>query len=102
MKEEIRNKIKDVSSYYEVPEQLIADPGMNRSDKIELLKQWRYDLELQMVATEENMPAPQSKESGETIRQITKALSKLGVEVDAEKSSPGKTTSGDVKRKESK
>ena len=101
MKEEIKNKVQDVSDCYKVPERITTDTGMNRREKIELLREWRYDMELQMVATEENMAAPQSKESGETIRQIDKALSKLGVEVDGEKSSPGKTMSGDVKPKES-
>jgi hypothetical protein len=43
------------------PELLVADKTINAADKEKLLTQWKLDLELELNATEENMPVLDAK-----------------------------------------
>jgi hypothetical protein len=84
----------DVSKHFKTPEDLFRATDLTRQQKLELLKQWDYDLQLLMVASEENMPAPPTgKGSGRTseiVRQVHDMVQRLGAENDPDKAGPAK------------
>ena len=84
--------VVDVSKHFATPEALLAEEDLSREQKLELLRQWEYDLHLLQVATEENMTgdAPQGA-NAEKIRQVHAAAEKLGGEIDPEGSGAAKT-----------
>jgi hypothetical protein len=65
-----------------------------------LLQQWEYDLQLLLVASEENMPSQgKSAATGDTaelVRQIHEIVVQMGAEADPEKSGPAKSGGIDV------
>jgi hypothetical protein len=84
--------VGDVSKHFATPEALLAEQTLTREQKVELLRQWEYDLHLLQVATEENMTgdAPQGA-NAEKIRQVHAAAESLGAELDSEGSGAAKT-----------
>jgi hypothetical protein len=56
---------------YDTPDQLLADPGLSMTEKIELLESWRNDNEAYVRAAGEGMQGPSRSES---LRLIEKAL----------------------------
>jgi len=84
--------VGDVSKHFATPEALLAEEALTRDQKLELLRQWEYDLHLLQVATEENMTgdAPPGT-NAEKIRQVHAAAEKLGAELDTEGSGAAKT-----------
>lgn len=63
------------------PELLVADKSISAADKEKLLTQWKLDLELELNATEENMPALDAKgvdaSTSELLRRVNDALLRL-------------------------
>jgi hypothetical protein len=82
----------DVAEHFATPEALLAEETLTREQKLELLRQWEYDLHLLQVATEENMTGDTAPgANAERIRQVHAAAEKLGAELDTEGSGAAKT-----------
>jgi hypothetical protein len=93
-RQDYEKALLDVSTHFKSPEELYRAPDLTREQKLELLKQWEYDLQLLMVASEENMPASSPAASGRTseiVRQVHDVVKRLGVENDPDKAGPSKT-----------
>jgi hypothetical protein len=90
--EQFEKLIPDVSKHFATPEALLAAKDLTREQKLKLLQQWEYDLQLQQVASEENMTdetAPGN--SAERIQQVHQAAEKLGAMPDSDKGGGAKT-----------
>lgn len=84
--------VVDVAKHYDTPDALLADRELTRDQKLALLQQWEYDLQLLQVATEENMTGDTPPgDNAERIRHVHAAAESLGAEFDAEKSGAAKT-----------
>jgi hypothetical protein len=70
----------------------VLDSDLERAAKIEILRQWAFDLREQMVAQEENM-AP-AREPQEELGAVLRALDELGAEEQPERSAPSKLGPG--------
>jgi hypothetical protein len=82
----------DVSKHFATPDALLAAKDLTREQKLKLLQQWEYDLQLQQVATEENMTGNAAPgDNAEKIREVHEAAEKLGAPVDSEKGGGAKT-----------
>jgi hypothetical protein len=84
--------LADVAKHFATPEALLAAGNLTRAQKLALLRQWEYDLQLLLVATEENMTgdAPPG-DNAERIRQLHAAAARLGARLDSEASGAAKT-----------
>jgi len=56
------------------PELLIADKNLSSADKEKLLSQWKLDLELELNAADENMPATDSKAKDENKSELLRRV----------------------------
>jgi hypothetical protein len=68
--------IADVSSHFKNPSEIVRAADLSHAEKVKLLTQWDYDLQLMLTATDENMPG--SDTAAEKVRQVHKALAELG------------------------
>lgn len=66
----------DVASHFARPADIVRAPDLSHEQKVKLLHQWDYDLQLLLTATEENMPG--SENTAERVRDVHKALAELG------------------------
>jgi hypothetical protein len=66
----------DVSSHFARPADIVRAADFSHEQKVKLLHQWDYDLQLLLTATEENMPG--SENTAEKVREVHKALAELG------------------------
>ena len=64
--------MNDPSSLFEKPSDVLDNMELSREQKIEVLKQWKQDVMLRLVAEEENMPG--SPENSDRLKAITDAL----------------------------
>jgi hypothetical protein len=76
----------DPSGMFANPEQVIAQAGLTRDQKIEILKLWEYDAAEAEVATEEGMPGG----ADSPLRRILLVLSRLNSEIDVKRIGPTK------------
>jgi hypothetical protein len=87
--------VGDVSKHFATPEALIASKDLTREQKLNLLRQWEYDLQLLQVATEENMTADNGSAgpgaNAEKLRAIHKAAETLGAQCEPDKGGAAKT-----------
>ena len=84
--------VGDVSKHFATPEALLAEDTLTRDQKLALLQQWEYDLQLMQVATEENMTGDTPPgTNAEIIRQVHAAAEKLGAELNTDGSGATKT-----------
>lgn len=90
---------QDVAKYFQSPHELIDRDNISPDQKIELLKQWYYDLHLLMVATEENMTGTGTNVTAEKMREVRAMLDSLGVKLDPDKAGPSKTGALEDKNK---
>jgi hypothetical protein len=60
------------------PRDVLDRDDLSRTEKIDFLRQWELDLREQMVAEEENMPAPEH--IGVTLDEVLDALRGLGAD----------------------
>lgn len=74
--------VTDVSSHFDAPSDIVDDPALSRDQKIALLQQWGYDLELLLIATEENMPGDGTGAPAERLRQVHAALDRFGAKLE--------------------
>jgi hypothetical protein len=72
--------MKDPGRAFGSPEALEASRDFSDQQKHEILLQWKDQLQQLMVATEENMPGPEtgSGANADCLRRIVDALSRLG------------------------
>ncbi|HWT98666.1 MAG TPA: hypothetical protein VN229_13660 [Terriglobales bacterium] len=85
--------LTDVAKHFGRPQDILADERFTRQQKLKLLEQWDYDLQLLMTASEENMPSGDDTSSGRTSEQVTElrqVLIELGAPHDPEAVGPGK------------
>ena len=83
----------DVAKHFAKVQDLVDDENLTRPQKVKLLEQWDYDMQLLLTASEENMPNSDSGSSGkvaETIKQLRQALTDLGAAHDPDAAGPGK------------
>ena len=84
--------VVDVSKHFATPEALIASKELTREQKLDLLRQWEYDLQLLQVATEENMTGDAAPgANAEKLRAVHKAAEDLGVHPEPDKGGAAKT-----------
>lgn len=99
-KQDFEKALLDVSKVFDTPEEIARQAGLTREQKLKLLQQWEYDLQLLLVAAEENMPSQgKTSEPGRTaelVRQIHKIVAQMGAEANPEKSGPAKAGGIDV------
>jgi hypothetical protein len=82
----------DVSKHFATPDALLAAKDLTREQKLKLLQQWEYDLQLEQVATEENMTGDAAPgDNAERMREVHEAAEKLGAPVDSDKGGGAKT-----------
>jgi len=74
------------SAMFTNPEQVLAQAGLTRDEKIEILKLWEYDAAEAEVATEEGMPGG----ADSPLRRILLALSRLIPDSDVRRTGPTK------------
>jgi hypothetical protein len=99
-KQDFEKAMLDVSKAFERPEDICNHADLTREQKLKLLQQWEYDLQLLLVAAEENMPSKDAKEepgnTAELVRRIHKIVEQMGAGADPEKGGPAKTGGIDV------
>lgn len=102
-KQDFEKALLDVSKVFESPEDICHQADLTREEKLSLLQQWEYDLQLQLVAAEENMPAQgKTSEPGKTaelVQRIHKLVAQMGAEANPEKTGPAKAGGIEVPEK---
>lgn len=78
----------DPTSAFDAPEAVLAEAGLSRAQKIEILRRWEYDASELAVAEEEGMP--QGGDENSLLYRILAALDQIGGRVDVEHSPPTK------------
>lgn len=72
---DIEKAIKNPSSIFDDPLDLVKSDELTKEEKIKVLKSWRYDAKQMSVATEENMPG----NNNDILSKVMEALNILGV-----------------------
>lgn len=62
--------MRNPAKAFATPSDVIHHADLSQSQKIDLLKQWEYDLREQSVATEENMDGKQTVELGAILQAL--------------------------------
>lgn len=57
--------------------QEVLDAPLSFAERARILREWEADLRALLVATDENMPAPQPSGAGETLRHVRRAMTRL-------------------------
>jgi hypothetical protein len=82
----------DVSKMFAHPQEILSAEDLSQEQKVKLLRQWELDLRENLVASEENMTAPNPEgQSAELLRGVRRALIDLGADHTDEKAAPNKT-----------
>jgi len=76
----------DPAAEYKAPNDVLIDPDLSESEKIEILRRWEYDASETSVAEEEGMPPGE----GPTLTEVLQALHQLVPKIDTERSPPTK------------
>lgn len=84
--------VADVSKHFATPDAVLTAETLTREQKLAVLRQWEYDLQLLQVATEENMTGDSPPgANAEIIRQVHAAAAKLGADLDPDGRGAGKS-----------
>ncbi|MEA1650794.1 hypothetical protein UAJ10_17440 [Nitrospirillum sp. BR 11164] len=75
---DIDTLLGDVSRYFETPHDLVVTDRLDRAEKILLLRHWEHDLQLLMVASEENMTTDLPPTTAHQLSEVKSALVALG------------------------
>jgi len=92
-KQQFEEMLADVGKHFSSPDALIAASDLTRPQKLKLLEQWDYDMQLLLTASEENMTGggtDATATSADQVTQIRNAMKELGAEHDPEATGPGK------------
>lgn len=65
--------------FFKSPRQVLEEPSLAERDKIQILRSWKYEVILQEIAVEENMPVTSAPD---LLSEIEKALLALGAPSD--------------------
>ena len=78
----ISDAMKNPGRIFGTPEALEASAELSGEQKHAVLLQWKDQLQQLMVATEENMPGPETASgvNGECLRRVVDVLSRLGLQ----------------------
>ena len=68
--------LKDPSSCFAAPGEVVTAAGLTREQKIEILKRWEADARLLMVASEENMSGGEPQQ----LQEVQEAMRALGAD----------------------
>jgi hypothetical protein len=84
--------LKNIDRIFPTPGSIVVSAELSREEKIKLLREWDYDLRLELVAMEENMTGTDAPgENSERLRQIGESLEQLGYVRDESQGGPSKT-----------
>jgi len=92
-KKTFESMMVDVGKNFAKPRDIVADETLSRPQKLKLLEQWDYDMQLLLTASEENMPSNDGSSSGdvaERIKDLRAAMADLGAAHDPDAAGPGK------------
>ncbi len=84
---DVKKAMLDPTSVFKDPEEVVASDELNRDQKIEILRRWKYDARQLEVAEEE---AGMAVHSPEMFDRVVQALHTLGAERDTENTPPTK------------
>ncbi|HEX9449084.1 MAG TPA: hypothetical protein VF920_13935 [Dongiaceae bacterium] len=85
--------LTDVATHFATPRDILVNKELSRPQKLKLLQQWDYDMQLLLAASDENMPNTDDSKSGavaERIAELRRVLSELGAAHDPEAAGPSK------------
>lgn len=85
--------LTDVAKHFKKPHDIVVDDRFTRPQKVKLLEQWDYDMQLLLTASEENMPSGDGGSTGavaEQVKELRKAMTELGAAHDPDAVGPGK------------
>jgi hypothetical protein len=68
--------LQDPASFFDAPQDVVNAPGLERAQRIELLKRWEADARQLMVASDENMTGGEHQQ----LQGVHEALRSLGVD----------------------
>ncbi len=80
--------LRDPTSAFTSPEQVLTSAELSREQKIEILHRWEYDARALEVAEEENMLS--DSDQPDILDEILRCLHALGAGLDAAHSAPTK------------
>ncbi len=65
----------DPGSVFDKPGDVVGNRALSRGEKIEILRQWKQEVTLRLVAEEENMVG--DPQNSDRLQQVTEALTEL-------------------------
>jgi hypothetical protein len=68
--------LKDPASFFDAPQDVVDAPGLERAQRIEILKRWEMDARQLMVASDENMAGGEPQQ----LQAVQDALRSLGAD----------------------
>jgi hypothetical protein len=77
--------LKDPASFFDAPHDVVEAAGLERAQRIEILKRWESDARQLMVASDENMPGGEHQQ----LQAVHEALRSLGVDPHGGTKDPG-------------
>ena len=92
-KKPFEDMLTDVAKHFAKPQDIVHDDRLTRPQKLKLLEQWDYDMQLLLTASEENMPSADGGSTGgvaEQVKALRKAMADLGAAHDPDAAGPGK------------
>ncbi len=66
--------LKDPASFFDAPQDVVDAAGLERAQRIEILKRWESDARQLMVASDENMPGGEPQQ----LQAVQNAMRALG------------------------
>lgn len=92
-KHDFDSLLADVAKHFATPDDVMQSTNLTRSQKVKLLEQWDYDMQLLLTASDESMTSNDGGKSGavaEWITELRKIRAQLGAAHDPEAAGPGK------------
>lgn len=78
------SKIANLTSRPVTPHGILENESLSQSEKVKMLKEWEYDLRLEMTATEESMTRSKIPiSSSELLQKVHLCLAELGEKISA-------------------
>ena len=68
--------LKDPASFFDAPQDVVDAAGLDRAQRIEILKRWDSDARQLMTASDENMPGGEHQQ----LQAVHAALRSLGAD----------------------
>jgi hypothetical protein len=85
--------LTDVAAHFTTPREVQRHTDLSRPQKLKLLQQWDYDMQLLLAASDESMTSSDTSKSGavaERIAELRRVQAELGAAHDPEAAGPGK------------